>query len=154
MASLGPRSVLDAGCGTGRVAIELAHRGLEVFGVDLDPAMIAVARAKAPELDWRLADLAEVDLGRTVDAVVLAGNVLIFVRPGVEGAVLANMSRHLGPGGVCVSGFSVHPDGFGPGALDERAAAAGLVLVQRWASWDRDPYVDGGDYVVSVHERR
>src|SRR5689334_19172434 len=34
-----PRSVLDAGCGTGRVAIELARRGVEVVGVDVDPSM-------------------------------------------------------------------------------------------------------------------
>ena len=33
--SYGPRSVLDAGCGTGRVAIELARRGLDVVGTDL-----------------------------------------------------------------------------------------------------------------------
>ena len=31
-----PASVLDAGCGTGRVAIELARRGVEVVGVDVD----------------------------------------------------------------------------------------------------------------------
>ena len=41
-------SVLDAGCGTGRVAIELARRGHEVVGVDLDPGMLDTARAKAP----------------------------------------------------------------------------------------------------------
>ena len=38
-----PASVLDAGCGTGRVAVELAARGLDVVGVDLDPAMIGPA---------------------------------------------------------------------------------------------------------------
>jgi len=50
IASLGVSSVLDAGCGTGRVAIELARRGLDVVGVDLDAAMLAVARRKAPHL--------------------------------------------------------------------------------------------------------
>src|SRR5919204_5229355 len=39
--SFHPGSVLDAGCGTGRVAIELARRGIEVVGVDLDPGMLA-----------------------------------------------------------------------------------------------------------------
>src|SRR5579863_6979176 len=48
--SLRPTSVLDAGCGTGRVAIELARRGLDVVGVDLDPVMLRQAEAKAPEL--------------------------------------------------------------------------------------------------------
>src|SRR5690242_14604202 len=56
--SFGPRTVLDAGCGTGRVAVELARRGIAVVGVDLDPQMLATARRKAPNLEWHLADLA------------------------------------------------------------------------------------------------
>jgi SAM-dependent methyltransferase len=56
-----PSSVLDGGCGTGRVAIELARRGVRVLGVDADPDMISAARAKAPSLRWRLADLTELD---------------------------------------------------------------------------------------------
>ncbi len=46
--SYGPGSVLDAGCGTGRVAIELSRRGHEVLGVDVDPAMLEVARRRHP----------------------------------------------------------------------------------------------------------
>lgn len=46
--SLGPGSVLDAGCGTGRVAVELARHGIEVVGVDLDASMLATARRLAP----------------------------------------------------------------------------------------------------------
>ena len=42
--ALGVTSVLDAGCGTGRVAIELARRGLDVVGIDLDAAMLAVTK--------------------------------------------------------------------------------------------------------------
>ena len=38
--TFGPKSVLDAGCGTGRVAIELARRGIDVVGVDIDPRML------------------------------------------------------------------------------------------------------------------
>ena len=56
----GGTSVLDAGCGTGRVAIELAERGLAVTGVDADPGMLGAARAKAPRLSWIEADLAGV----------------------------------------------------------------------------------------------
>src|SRR3982074_3789438 len=40
---LQPRTVLDAGCGTGRVAIELARHGAEVVGVDLAPRMLDTA---------------------------------------------------------------------------------------------------------------
>ncbi len=57
-----PTSVLDAGCGTGRVGRELARRGLDVVGVDLDPEMLATARRVAPTVNWHLEDLMTVDL--------------------------------------------------------------------------------------------
>lgn len=149
---LGARSILDAGCGTGRVAIELARRGHDVVGVDLDPTMLAAAAKKAPDLVWCQADLAEVDLGRTFDAVVMAGNVMIFLTPGDEAAVVANLVRHLRPGGLLVAGFSLRRGGLGLDAYDEMAATAGLRPVQRYATWDEDPFT-GGDYAVSVHRR-
>jgi SAM-dependent methyltransferase len=148
---LGVRQVLDAGCGTGRVARELARRGLEVVGVDVDPSMIAVARRKAPELDWRLGDLATVDLARTFECVVMAGNVMLFVAPGTEPAVVANLARHLAPGGRLVAGFQLKFRHITLAQYDALAKAAGLELVERWATWDRDPWRAGGDYAVSVH---
>ena len=102
---LGAKSVLDAGCGTGRVGRELARRGLDVVGVDIDPGMLATARAKAPELDWRLDDLGTVELGRGFEAIVMAGNVMIFLAPGAEAGVVANMAHHLQPGGWLIAGF-------------------------------------------------
>ncbi|MEW6152994.1 MAG: class I SAM-dependent methyltransferase [Actinomycetota bacterium] len=150
VASLGGRSVLDAGCGTGRVAIELARRGFDVVGVDLDPAMLDKARAKAPALDWAQADLATVELGRRFDTVVLAGNVMIFVAPGTEAQVVAALARHLEPGGALVAGFQLEPGRLDLATYDRCAAVAGLALVERWATWYRQPYA-GGDYAVSVH---
>jgi SAM-dependent methyltransferase len=151
VASLGPRTVLDAGCGTGRVAIELSHRGCDVVGVDLDAAMLNVARTKAPQIPWVEGDLAEVDFGRTFDAVVMAGNVMIFVAPGTEGAVLANLHRHMAEAGLLVAGFSLVTNGLSLASYDRLADDAGLELVHRWATWDRRPFGPGGDYAVSVH---
>jgi SAM-dependent methyltransferase len=148
----GPRSMLDAGCGTGRVAIELARRGLDVVGVDLDPSMLDVARSKAPGLRWVHADLADVELGRTFDVVAMAGNVMIFLAPGTEAAVISNLARHVEPGGSLVAGFSLQPGRLDLSAYDALAAATGLVLVERWATWDRAEFTDG-DYAVSVHRR-
>jgi SAM-dependent methyltransferase len=150
VASLHPQSVLDAGCGTGRVAVELARRGLDVTGVDLDGSMLEVARSKAPDLRWVLADLSDVDLGRTFDVVVLAGNVMIFLAPGTEADVVANLARHVGPGGFLVAGFSLERGRLGLAAYDRYADAAGLVLAERWATWEREPFA-GGSYAVSVH---
>ena len=147
---LGPRSVLDAGCGTGRVAIELARRGLDVVGVDLDPSMLDQARAKAPAVTWVHGDLAGLDLGRRFDVVVLAGNVMIFLEAGTEGRVVDSMARHVVPGGALVAGFQLERGRLDLATYDGLASSAGLVLAERWATWDREPFT-GGDYAVSVH---
>ncbi|TQR82990.1 class I SAM-dependent methyltransferase [Mycobacterium hodleri] len=150
----GERRVLDAGCGTGRVAIELARRGHSVVGVDADLGMLATARTKAPDLSWIHADLA--DLGahstETFDVVLLAGNVMIFLAPGTEERVMGELVDRLAPGGLLVAGFSIRPDRLSLAEYDRVAAGAGLESVARFATWDREPY-DGGDYAVSVHRR-
>jgi len=150
--TLGPRSVLDAGCGTGRVAIELQRRGVDVVGVDLDEGFLDAARAKGPETEWIHGDLATVDVGRQFDVVALVGNVMIFVAPGTEATVLANLAEHVIPGGHLVAGFQIQRRGLSLAAFDRDATAAGLTLVNRYATWDRDPYV-GGNYAVSVFSR-
>jgi hypothetical protein len=84
--------------------------------------------------------------------VVLAGNVMIYVEPGTEGAVVANLARHLEPGGALVAGFELQPGRYDLASYDDAAAAAGLTLTERWATWDRQPYDAGaGNYAVSVH---
>jgi SAM-dependent methyltransferase len=145
-----PASVLDAGCGTGRVAIELARRGIDVVGVDLDDSMLAAARAKAPDQIWITADLLDVELGRTFDVVVLPGNVMIFLAPGTETAVVANLARHVAADGRLVVGFQLGR-GYHLQRYDADCEAAGLVLEARYATWDGDSWRSGGDYAVSVH---
>lgn len=145
-----PRSVLDAGCGTGRVAIELAHHGIDVTGVDVDASMLATARRRAPAITWVEADLTELDLRRTFDVVVMAGNVPLFTPPGTEAALVEHVARHVAPDGVLVAGFSVDRS-YAVEAYDAHASDAGLVIVERYATWDRAPWPAGGDYAVSVH---
>ena len=145
-----PATVLDAGCGTGRVAIELARHGIDVVGVDVDGSMLATARKSAPAIDWQEHDLTTLDLGRAFDAVVLAGNVPLFTPSGTEAALVAHCARHVAPTGAMVTGFQLGR-GYSLGAFDEHCAAAGLTLVDRYSTWDRAPFVPGGDYAVSVH---
>ncbi|MFC4949664.1 class I SAM-dependent methyltransferase [Pseudonocardia sp. GCM10023141] len=141
-----PRSVLDGGCGTGRVGIELARRGVTVLGVDADADMIAAARAKAPELEWVCADLADLDHPDRFDVVVLAGNVVPYASRRAE--MVAACARHLAPSGVLVTGFQLQAGW--PTLADYDGWCAGLALEARYATWDRSPYA-GGDYAVSVH---
>jgi SAM-dependent methyltransferase len=150
-----PGHVLDAGCGTGRVAIELARRGIEVVGVDVDASMLATARERAPQLTWIRCDLGSLDLGRTFDVVVMAGNVPLFTPKGTQAALVAGVARHVAEHGVLIAGFSLGR-GYAVDEYDEHARAAGLVLVERWATWDRVPFGEkagSGEYAVSVHGR-
>ena len=149
-----PAAVLDAGCGTGRVAVEMAARGHDVTGVDLDPGMLDTARAKPSTVDWHLADLLDVDLDRRFDLIALPGNVMIFLAPGSERSVVANLARHLAPHGLLVAGFQLGADRLSLADYDDHGAGAGLELAHRWSTWDGDPFDPAAaDYAVSVHRR-
>jgi hypothetical protein len=121
--------------------------------------MLAVARQTAPQLAWYEGDLATITVPaatatarhRRFDTIVMAGNVMIFLAPGSEAAVIANLARHLAPGGALVAGFQLVPGGLSLHTYDQLATQAGLVLVERWATWDRQAWSAGSDYAVSVH---
>jgi SAM-dependent methyltransferase len=152
-------SVLDAGCGTGRVAIELARRGFSCTGVDIDRSMLDVARSAAPELSWVESDLSQLDLDERFDLVVAAGNVIPLAAPGTEAAVVARLSHHMARGGVLVTGFGLDaahlPLSAPPFTIeqyDEWCSDAGLALVSRFATWDRRSFADSDHgYAVNVH---
>ena len=160
VASFGVTSVIDAGCGTGRVAIELARRGLHVVGVDRERNMLRAAQEKAPHLTWCLADLATVQINdplannqlQLFEAIVMAGNVMIFIDPGTAQSVIKNLARHLCPLGLFIAGFQLQ-QGLCLKSYDDDARRAGLHLKERWATWDRKPWYEGCDYAVSVHYR-
>ncbi len=143
-----PGRVLDAGCGIGRVGAWLAGAGCTVLGVDSDPSMIAVARRQNPELSWVLGDLLSADLGGPWDAVVMTGNVVIYVDPGTEAAVVQRLSSVVTPGGWLVSGWATAK--LAPDTYEDWARVAGLEPEARYATWDRAPWHDGATWCVSV----
>ncbi len=150
-----PRSarVLDAGCGPGRVGGALHARGHTVVGVDVDPALIEAARADHPGPHWLVGDLATFELDEApFDAAVLAGNVLVFVAPGSEVQVLAQVAAHVRPDGVIVTGFATDRD-YALDAFDRDWTAAGLVLEHRFATWDLRPWRDDATFAVTVFRR-
>jgi len=152
-----PYRVLDAGCGTGRTAIELAQRDIEIVGVDLDAVMLQQARAKAPQLDWRLGDLSVIVLDKSFDLIVMAGNVMIYLTPGTEAATVANMASHLKPGGLLVAAFELTPPSWSQLTLavyDQLTTTADLTLVARWSTWEQAPWQPGDRYAVSVHRKK
>ncbi len=150
--SLGASSVLDAGCGTGRVAIELARDGIEVIGVDIDRSMLDEAYRQGPGLEWLEADLATLDLDRTFDVVLLAGNVPLFCPEATRHDLVASCARHVVPGGAMIIGFSLGR-GYEISDFDASWRTAGLELEARWSTWDRDAFVDSSDYALTLLRR-
>jgi SAM-dependent methyltransferase len=149
--------VVDGGCGTGRVGIELARRGHHVVGVDVDASMLAEARRASPDGTWIEADLLDVtaeQVGAPVDLVVLAGNVVVYLTPGTEPDVAPHLATWLAPGGLLVAGFAADRH-VGVRDWDGWCAAAGLEHVASHAGWDGAPLGVGADpdYLVSVHRK-
>ncbi|MFI7249303.1 class I SAM-dependent methyltransferase [Micromonospora chalcea] len=149
--------ILDAGCGTGRVAAALAARGHDVVGVDADPTLVEAARADHPGPRFLVADLAELDLAaqgepEPFDAAVLAGNVMVFVAPGTERDVLRRVAAHVRPDGLVVVGFATDR-GYPVADLEADAVAAGLRPEHRFATWDLRPWRDDAEFAVTVLRR-
>jgi SAM-dependent methyltransferase len=159
LAPVGAR-VLDAGCGTGRVAIRLAAQGYACVGVDSDASMLAVARETSADVTWLLRDLVDLDEGiGSFDLIVAAGNVIPLLAPGTEQAVLARLAQRLSPEGRLVTGFgldAVHlpllEPPFGLIEYDAWCVTVGLRLEQRLGTWGGSAF-SGEGYAVNVHRR-
>ncbi|MEO6700212.1 MAG: class I SAM-dependent methyltransferase [Jatrophihabitantaceae bacterium] len=152
-----PARVLDAGCGTGRVAIRLAELGYSCLGIDLDASMLEQASAARPDLPWQLADLARYRHPEPFELVIAAGNVIPLLAVGTLQAAVGNLTSQLRPGGLLVSGFGLDRAHLPAGcpvtplaAFDAAAGAAGLQLLSRHSGWDGERGPITG-YAVSVH---
>ncbi|AXT83916.1 SAM-dependent methyltransferase [Aeromicrobium sp. A1-2] len=142
--------VLDAGCGPGRVGAELHARGHIVVGVDADEVLISAANEDHPGPAWQVADLTELDLDEDpFDVAVVAGNVMVFLAAGTEQDVLERLSSHVRSGGRIVLGFALDRS-YALEAFDRDVAGAGLVVEQRFATWDLEPFGDEADFAVTV----
>ena len=142
----GPRvcHVLDAGCGTGRLAVELERRGHIVTAIDLDPDMVDRARAKSSAIRWLVGDLAKlddvIDADDGYDVIVMAGNILNFCAPGSQTAIVHNLVRHLAAGGMLVCGWSqeLREDAYLWTDFVRDARELGANLAETWTNWDGD----------------
>lgn len=144
-------TILDAGCGAGRITHALDRRGHRVIGIDADPLLIEAGHEQHPDADLRVLDLVDLtpEVGGPFDLIVCTGNVMPFVEPGTEPAILAAMSAVLAPGGRAVFGF--HLDrAYALAALDRDASAVGWGLEHRFGTWNIDPFTDDSDWAVSV----
>jgi ubiquinone/menaquinone biosynthesis C-methylase UbiE len=97
--------VADVGCGPGRVAAFMAERGLDVVGVDVSPAMLAVARTAHPHIKFEEGQLDALP----IEAGELAGAVcwysIIYTPPDRLAEAFRELTRVLIPGGYLLLAF-------------------------------------------------
>lgn len=137
--------VADLGCGPGHLTAHLRSLGLDAFGVDVSPAMIALAREAEPGLRFEVGSMAALDLADASLAGILTWYSVIHTPPAELPGYFAEFARTLAPGGVLLLGcFESGTDPVTPfdrkvttayaWPLDELAslgAAAGLAEVGR-----------------------
>jgi SAM-dependent methyltransferase len=134
------RTLLDVACGTAEHARLLGEvHGFEVDGVDLDPAFVAIARAKCPHGRFDVADMADFHLGRSYDVVLsLFGSIGYAVTLPRLREALACVRDHLVPGGVAIVEPFLTPEAFCPGAIDTHTVEADGLRVTRTRRAERD----------------
>ncbi len=94
------RRLLDAGCGTGALALEAARRGAEVVAIDLSPTLVGLARDNtqdpaARRISYRVGDMLDPSLGR-FDHVVAMDSLIHYAAPDMAGMVESLASRTSG----------------------------------------------------------
>ena len=102
----GEVKVLDMACGTGDVSIALRRKGLDVVGADISENMLAIARKKAPEIDFRYGDASELPFADgSFDAVTIAFGIRNFDK---RAQCIRELHRVLKDGGMlAIAEFSI-----------------------------------------------
>jgi SAM-dependent methyltransferase len=99
--------VADIGCGPGHVTRYLHDLGVDAFGIDLSPEMVALARREHPGVRFEVGSMTDLDLPDGSAAGLLAFWSVIHVPDPVVPAVFEQFRRVLRPGGPLLVGFHV-----------------------------------------------
>lgn len=115
----GAGALLDVACGTG-AHLEFLRGHLPVEGIDLDPGMVALARARNPGVEIGVGDMLDFDLGRNF-AVVICMFSSIGYLDGEDRlrTAIGNFARHLRPGGLLLVEPWLDPDEYQSRALPD-----------------------------------
>lgn len=120
--------VVDAGCGPGQWTDHLDRAGIETHGVDLSPAMIAIARRRRSDLSFEVGSMLDLQASDRSVAGVLASFSLIHTPPDIVPDVLDEFARVIEPGGPLLIGVQITDDAGAEGWIpyDHRASPAYL----------------------------
>ncbi|MGW4639380.1 class I SAM-dependent methyltransferase [Sphaerisporangium sp. NPDC004334] len=99
--------VAEVGCGTGRITAHLRELGVDIFGIDLSPEMLALAREAYPGLRFEEGSMTALDLPDGGLAGLVSWYSLIHIPPEHRQDVLAEFHRVLAPGGHLLLAFQV-----------------------------------------------
>jgi len=156
-------SVLEVGCGTGRVALRLAQEGVPIVGMDLSPAMLAAACQKSqglPNMRWIEGDMQAFELGERFDLILMPGHSFQFMLTTADQIACLNcIRRHLAPGAKLVVHLDhQHVDWLGD-LIQGKGTDFELVgeyrlgstggSVRKWNSWTYEPSTQTASVVTA-----
>ncbi|MBF6296142.1 methyltransferase domain-containing protein [Nocardia amamiensis] len=128
VADNGSGPIADLGCGPGRITAHLATLGARVFGIDLSPRMIALARAEYPHLSFDQGSLEQLPIGDGELGGIVAWYSLIHIPPARVPQVLGEFSRVLADKGHLLLAFQTADASDAVEAFDHKVTRA-----YRWA---------------------
>lgn len=114
---VGAGRIADVGCGPGQVTRFLAAQHPEVIGVDLSPAMISIARERAPELAFTVASMSALPVPDAGWAGAVALYSIIHLSAAERLTAFREFARVIRPGGCLLVAFHVDSDEFAAGAV-------------------------------------
>jgi ubiquinone/menaquinone biosynthesis C-methylase UbiE len=142
------RSLLEVACGTGRYLVELQRHFSVIEGLDVEAAMLDIARERLPDVPLHEGDMRTFDVGRTFDVVVCLFSSIGYMTTREDlTAALRNMRRHLVPGGVMVIDPWFTPDAWIDGHVGGSLERGEDVVVGRLSHGT----VDGTVSVMDAH---
>ncbi|MEV7778055.1 class I SAM-dependent methyltransferase [Kitasatospora sp. NPDC088351] len=126
----GGQPVADLGCGPGHVTAHLAALGAAVFGVDLSPRMVEIARRTYPDLRFEVGSMTALDLPDGGLGGIVAWWSIVHTPPEVLPVVFAEFRRVLAVGGHLLVGFHVGDEHLRPERSFGRAVSYDVYLSQ------------------------
>lgn len=114
----GEGPIADVGCGPGHVTRFLAQRHPKVIGLDLSPRMIDIARERAPDLRFAVADMLQLPVRDAAWAGAVALYSVIHLTAQERAAACRELARAVRPGGWLLVAFHVSSEEFTAGQVN------------------------------------